>query len=80
MPLNGFPLLYFIDSVYRKRFIILRFFPNQHNTTAISVQPTTDCKFPTMSADTILNTKLEVKCADTSSNFGTVRFIYISKD
>ena len=53
--------------------MILRFWPNQHNTPVLFAQPTTDSIFPAFSADTTLDRK--VKYADTSSSFEIVRFI-----
>ena len=75
LQLDEYPLLHFIDPVYSKWLMILRFLPIQHNTSVLSAQPSTYSIFSPFSADTTLDKKLKVKYADTSSSFAIVRFI-----
>ena len=61
LQLDEFPLLHFIDPVYSKWLMLLRFLPNQHNTSVLSVQPPTYSIVSPFSADTTLDKKLTVK-------------------
>ena len=47
LPLNVFPLLYFIDFVSNERLRFPDLF-NQYNKTVLSVQPIIDLLFPTL--------------------------------